>query len=89
MQWRGAQIDMLIERADRIINICEMKYVNSKFTITDDYAEKLRDRKEIFRHHTQTRGSLHQTFITTFGVAQNANYSEVQSEVVLDDLFAI
>lgn len=86
-QWKGTQIDMLIERADRIINICEMKYVDSKFTIDEGYAEKLRERKDIFRHHTKTHVSLHQTFITTFGVSQNTNYSEVQSEVLLDDLF--
>lgn len=85
--WNGAQIDMLIERADHIINICEMKYVGSKYVIDTSYAEKLRERKATFGHHTKTRASLHQTFITTYGVSLNAHSSEVQSEVILDDLF--
>lgn len=87
-QWRGAQIDMLMERADNIINVCEMKYVGAKYVIEDSYAEHLRERKAVFRHHTKTKASLHQTFITTYGVSHNNNYSEVQSEVLLDDLFA-
>lgn len=85
--WNGAQIDMIIERADNIINLCEMKYVSTKYTIDNQYAEHLRDRKAIFRHHTKTKASIHQTFITTFGVQPNSNYSEVQSEVLLDNLF--
>lgn len=85
--WGGAQIDMLIERADKIINMCEMKYVGTKYSIDNRYAETLRDRKAIFLHHTKTRCSLHQTFITTYGVSQNANSSEIQSEVLMDDLF--
>lgn len=86
-KWPGTQIDMLLERADHTINICEMKFVNTKYSIDSNYANMLQTRRETFRHHTKTSDSLHYTLITTFGVSHNENYSLVQSEVVLDNLF--
>ena len=87
IQWKGAQIDLLIDRADEVINICEMKYVSDKYIIDADYEKKLRNRSSLFRLLTKTRKSIQHTFITTYGVANNLHSGIVQSEVTMDDLF--
>lgn len=82
-----AQIDLLIERADRVINLCEVKYSTSPYAITKEEDMKLRIRMSDFVAETGTKYAIFPTLITTFGVRQNAYASLVQSEIVLDDLF--
>ena len=84
---QGAQIDLLIDRRDQTINLCEMKFSQDEFEITKQYDEHLRKRTELFRYAVKTRKALHQTFVTTYGVKQNMYSGIVQSEVLLDDLF--
>lgn len=84
---RGSQIDLIIERADRIIHLCEMKFSQGKYNITADYEMKLRDRMELFRAKTHTTKSLINSFITTYGVANGKHSSIVQGEVDLNGLF--
>ncbi len=84
---KGAQIDMLIDRKDETVNVCEMKYYASAFEITADYEERLRDRLRIFAEETHTGKSLLLTMITACGVKPNRHADIVQSQVVLDDLF--
>jgi len=88
--WKGdgGQIDLLIDRRDQTINLCEMKFSQGEFRITKQYDEHLRERTELFRSATKTRKALHLTFVTTYGVKRNMNSGDIQSEVVLDDLFA-
>ena len=86
-QWKGAQIDLLIDRADEVINICEMKFVSDKYVIDSEYEERLRNRTSLFRAVTKTKKSIQHTFITTYGIVQNLHSGIVQSEVVMDDLF--
>ena len=88
-KWKGGQIDLLIDRNDEVINICELKYASSKYEITESYEEHLRERASLFRKKTGTRKALHHTFITTYGVKQNRHSGIVQSEVTMDDLFEI
>ena len=84
----GAQIDMVIHRKDRVINICEMKFLSSgEFEIDKDYQKKLTNKMEAFRKDTCTKKNIRQTFVTTYGVKKNMYSGKVQSEVVLDDLF--
>ena len=87
---RGAQIDMLIDRSDRIINLCEIKYANSSFTINKSYAKQLREKLAVFDMERKgQKRSLFLTIITTYGTLDNEYYKElVQSEVYLKDLFA-
>ena len=87
--WKGdgAQIDLLIDRRDQTINLCEMKFSQGEFEITKQYDEQLRKRVEIFRSTSKTRKALHQTFVTTYGLKKNMYSGAIQSEVVLDDLF--
>ena len=84
---RGAQIDLVIERADRVTNLCEMKFANEAFAIDAEYAAKLREKVGAFKRETGTRSNCHLTFVTTFGLRRNKYSSIVQSEVTLDDLF--
>lgn len=83
----GAQIDLLIDRRDQTINLCEMKFSQGEYEITKQYDQHLRERIETFRTQTKTRKALHQTFVTTYGVKKNIYSGIVQSEVLLDDLF--
>jgi uncharacterized protein len=71
----GAQIDLLIDRPDRVVNLCEMKHSSVAFVINKKYAQWLRERTEVFRRETGTSKTLFNTFITTHGVAPN-EYAE-------------
>jgi len=83
----GAQIDLLIERNDKVINLCEMKYVQEQFVIDKKQDEVLRNKRAAFRRETKTRKALHLTMITTYGVKHNEYWGNIQSEVTMDDLF--
>lgn len=82
------QIDLVIERGDRIINLCEMKFSRDLYAITKDYEDHLRKRNAIFRAETQTRLGIQLTFITSFGLLQNKHSGMANSQVTLQDLFA-
>lgn len=84
----GAQIDLLIDRRDATINICEMKFSQSEFSIDAAYAKVLRRKVDVFRRATETRKNVFLTMVTTYGVTDNAYRKElVESVVMLDDLF--
>ena len=83
----GAQIDLVIERRDRVINLCEMKFSINEYVIDKNYDMTLRNKLESFRSMTHTRETLQITMITTYGVKSNRYSSLVQSQVLLDDLF--
>ena len=82
-----AQIDMLIDRADRIINVCEMKFMTNDFTIDRQYDAELRRKLDIFTTTTRCRKSLHPTLVTTYGLKQNEYSGRIQNVVTMDDLF--
>jgi AAA+ ATPase superfamily predicted ATPase len=83
----GAQIDLVIDRRDQTINLCEMKFCMRPFEITPAYLEHIISRRELFREVTGTNKALHLTFVTTYGLVKNAQYGMIQSEVTMDDLF--
>ncbi|MBQ3655972.1 MAG: AAA family ATPase [Bacteroidales bacterium] len=89
--WRSknneAQIDLVIERADRIIHLCEMKFSKNNFVLTKDYEKKLRDRAAIFEAETGTKFAVNTVFITTYGVANAQNYSIISKDITLEMLF--
>lgn len=84
----GAQIDLLFDRPDGIINICEIKYCNTRFQLDKEYAEKLRNKIDIYKHMTKTKKQLCLSMITTHGLAESI-YKQglVWSEITADDLF--
>jgi len=83
----GAQIDLLIERNDNVINLCEMKFANEKFTIDKRLDENLRNKRAAFKEETKNRKAVHLTMITTYGVKRNSYWGHIQSEVTVNDLF--
>lgn len=83
----AAQIDLIIERADQLINICEIKYSEYAYSIDKNEDMRLRTRIGNFLEETNTRGGVHLTFITTFGIKPNAHSGNVRSEVTMEDLF--
>jgi len=85
---KGAQIDLLIDRKDSTINLCEIKFANSEFVIDANYAAELRNKIQTFRTITATRKNIFLTFITPFGLYKNQHASElVASEVTMERLF--
>ena len=85
---KGAQIDLLIDRNDRVINICEIKFHQEPFSITKVYAENLRNKMGVFRESTKTRKYLMLTFITTFGLRVNQHSLGLEVKALdLEDLF--
>ncbi len=85
---QGAQIDMLIDRQDHCINICEMKFSVNELEITKKYATELENKLKIFREHTKTRKTLFLTMMTTQGVKNSIKYPGlIQNEITMEALF--
>ncbi len=74
---KGAQIDLLVDRQDNCINLCEMKFYDGPFTVSKAYAEELRRKQRVFREVTKSRKTLFPTLVTVEGVKQNAHSREV------------
>jgi uncharacterized protein len=85
---KNVQIDLLIDRRDQVINLCEIKYASGPYAITKGYAEDLRRKVTVFKQETATRKSVHLTLITTYGLQLNEySYGLVQNEFCMEDLF--
>jgi predicted AAA+ superfamily ATPase len=85
---QGAQIDLLLDRQDRCINICEMKFSGDEFVIDKKYAAELNTKVNVFRSETGTKKNLFPTMITTYGTRKNEHYlGRIQAEIVMEDLF--
>jgi len=83
----AAQVDLLIDRNDGIINLCEMKYSEDEFVIDKKQDENLRNKRSAFLRETKTRKAVHITMLTTYGVKRNEYWNNIQSEVIMEDLF--
>jgi uncharacterized protein len=83
-----AQIDLVIDRRDQVINLCEMKFSINEYTIDKTYADVLRNKISLFRSVTGTQKALFLTMITTYGLAPNEYaMSLVQNNLTADVLF--
>jgi len=78
----GAQIDMVIDRKDRVINLCEIKFSVKPFTVSKSYAENLRNKVMAFRMETGTKKTIFLTIIAANGLAAN----EYSLQLVQDSL---
>ncbi|MBO9594303.1 MAG: AAA family ATPase [Niabella sp.] len=84
----GAQIDLLLDRQDRCINLYEMKFSDKAFVIDKKYASELDRKVAVFRERTRTRKTIFPTMITTYGTQQNIYYTgRITSEVTMEELF--
>ena len=85
---KGAQIDLLIDRRDQVINLCEMNFSINDFVITKSYFDELRNKIAVFQEDTGTRKAIYLTFVTTFGIRQNEySHTLVQHDLTMDALF--
>ena len=83
----GAQIDMLIVRDDKVVNLCEMKFASTPYSISKDEEMRLRHRIEALKATLSPKQTVHLTMITTYGVAYGKHSGIVQKEVRMEDLF--
>lgn len=85
---KGAQIDLLLDRQDACINVCEVKFANTEFTIDKPYATELQNKLAVFKAKTKTRKTLFLTMITTYGAKENIYKTGlVQNEITMKNLF--
>ena len=85
---KGTQIDLLIDRKDKSINLIEIKFYNEPFSISKSYAENLRNKRSVFKTITKTNKQLFITFLSTFGLKENEHsLGLVTQSLTLDDLF--
>ena len=83
----GAQIDLALDRADGVINVCEMKYSRDAFIIDAKTEKELSEKLAVFSGVTKTRKAVHLTIVSAHGLLRNSHSGRVQSVVTLDDLF--
>jgi hypothetical protein len=84
----GAQIDLVIDRRDHVITLCEMKYSIQSFTINKKYSAELHSKVNRFRAETSTRKSVFLAMVTTFGIAPGKySLGLVQNDLTMDCLF--
>lgn len=83
----GAQVDMLLDRKDDVINLCEMKYTTGKYAISASDEEALIRKREVFREETKTTKAIHVTLITLNGLERNAHRHIITNEITADQLF--
>jgi hypothetical protein len=83
-----AQIDLVIDRRDQVVNLCEMKFSIQPFTIDKAYSNVLRNKIGLFKTITATNKAIFLTMITTFGLNRNEySMSLVQNELTMEVLF--
>lgn len=86
--YAGIQIDLLIDRADGIIHLCEVKFANADYVLSPTYKKTLRERARTFSAITQSRKAIFIALLTTYGLRnQSAHMDVVQHILTLDDLF--
>ena len=84
---KGAQIDMLIDRDDQVIDICEMKFSHDRYTIHKELDETMRRRRNLFIEKTNTRKAVRIVLVSTYGLVDNPYAGNVHNVVTMEDLF--
>lgn len=83
----GTQIDLLINRKDNVVNMCEMKFYGEEFKVTKEYERKLVHRQTLLSEMISRRTVIHPVLITTYGLTYNEYSGSFLHTVVMDDLF--
>lgn len=84
---KGAQIDLLLDRADGVIDVCEMKYAKDEYEPTLKSDEELRSRIAVFESVNETRKNVRPVLVTTYGLMRNKYSGRFRGVVTLSDLF--
>ena len=83
----GVQIDLIIERADNVVNLCEMKFYSEPFSVDSAYELKIRHRNNLVMNLIPKKKTLRNTLVTTYGIKKNEHSGIFTNVVTLDDLF--
>lgn len=83
----GVQIDLLIDRGDNVINLCEMKFASDEYVVDKAYEETLRRKCSVFKQMTGTKKTTRLTLVSTYGLRINPYSGCINDVIVLDDLF--
>jgi hypothetical protein len=83
----GAQIDLILDRDDHILNLCEIKYLSEDYSVNAAYQRKLANRQAIIQKMISPKQVIHHTLITTYGLASNEYSSVFSNTITLEDLF--
>lgn len=84
---KGMQIDLILERGDRVVNLCEMKFVNSEFEVKSDYELTLRERQNWIASKVSRRHNVQLVLVTSYGLKYGMHSGVFQRVVTLDHLF--
>jgi uncharacterized protein len=85
--YKGVQIDLLIDRNDGVINLCEVKFYDTAFTLTKAYAQELLIKKQRLKAHLKSNKQVLITMITSKGIISNSHFLEaVDCSITLDDM---
>ncbi|MES2802288.1 MAG: ATP-binding protein [Bdellovibrionota bacterium] len=85
---KGVQIDLLFDRSDGIITLCELKYYNDSFIISKDYAGDLEKKQQTFKNVMKIKKEVFLCLVTPSVATQNVHYGRcVDNEINLDGLF--
>ena len=83
----GAQIDLLIDRADNVVNMCELKFYSGDFNVDRKYHRTLISRQELLGEMISPKKVIHQTLVTTYGLRYNEYSGVFDHVIIMDDLF--
>lgn len=83
----GAQIDMLIDRDDQVINLCEIKYAQGEYELTEAYEKSLQNKLATFIAHSGTKKGVSLLMLTSYGMKQNQWANNIPNKLTMDDLF--
>ena len=83
----GAQVDLVIERPDKITYLCEMKFTDAEFSVSAAYRRDLLRKAEVFKDESHTRNAVQAVIVAAAGFGQNTNSDVVVQAVGGDDLF--
>ena len=84
---KGAQIDIIIDRADNTINLCEVKYSENLYSLDKEEYMKIQNRISVFKEATNTRSNIIPTMITTFGMKEGTYSDQIIAKIDMEDLF--
>ena len=83
----GAQVDMLIMRDDNIVNLCEMKFASTLYSIDKEEEQKILHRIEALSNTLSDKQKVHLTLITTYGLQYGKHSGKIQKTINCEDLF--
>lgn len=85
---KGAQIDLVFDREDGCVTLCEIKYTERPFVLTKEYVKELRKKEAIYKKKTRSKKQIFWALITANGSVSNENLRSTISHVAtLNDLF--